>query len=47
MTSRPPRRYWMLAALLLVVVAFGAAMAVRADLETKPPVAPYDPLTRW
>jgi hypothetical protein len=33
--------------LLLAVVAFGATMAVRADRDTRLPVAPYDPLTRW
>jgi hypothetical protein len=43
----PRRRYWILAVAVLALAALGAGMAVRADLETRPPVVPYDPLTRW
>jgi hypothetical protein len=45
--SLPRRRYWVLAALLLVVVALGAGVAVHADREAPPVVQPYDPLPRW
>lgn len=46
--SLPPRpRLWLLALLVLGVVAVGVGLAVHASRDSAPGVLPYDPLPRW